>query len=369
MNKENYGVKKVAEFGKASMYVIAGNGLHNEPATHRNALEINNKAFLPEKGLTISRSKEIDFNWKEIAEAHKLKIVDLNGSVRVDAVNLKRDRETRCPYAGAFARKEYLNKLSLRLNKPGVNILRQTQNQDDKNNSGLASICSIAVGEFTENGIILDPRKSRREIHEAHENFVHSTERLGRKKTLPPCDTLSTNLLQKEKAKDNSTILTVREEGDDSANSASSKSLHSVVIFRRKAESLGKHHLKRLFYSKVNDQAKPSSDKSLPQIQGKATRKGNSDEETKDENNPDHQQKNQKFLVPLNVNVSQNHKKDKRGLLPIIRLPTVVNRKTGQVHLALEAVAYEKSDYNRWSRRENRITHENSKSASRFKFP
>lgn len=123
MNKENYGVKKVVEFGKVSMYVIVGNGLYNELVIYRNVLEINNKVFLLEKGLMILCSKEIDFNWKEIVEVYKLKIVDLNGLVCVDVVNLKRDCEIWCLYVGVFVRKEYLNKLFLRLNKLGVNIV------------------------------------------------------------------------------------------------------------------------------------------------------------------------------------------------------------------------------------------------------
>ena len=81
-----------------------------------------------------------------------------------------------------------------------------------------------------------------------------------------------------------------------------------------------------------------------------------------------YRQKNDKmFLLCFNVNVLKNHKKHKHGLLPpIYKLLTVTNKKTGQVHLALREIGYENSDYNKWSRRENRISHENKKTTSRF---
>ena len=42
------------------------------------------------------------------------------------------------------------------------------------------------------------------------------------------------------------------------------------------------------------------------------------------------------FFLSLNVNVSKNHKKHKHGLLSlIVKLLTITDKKTGQVHLAL----------------------------------
>ena len=97
-------------------------------------------------------------------------------------------------------------------------------------------------------------------------------------------------------------------------------------------------------------------------------KKDNSNKKTKSQNDPNHRQNNDKmFLLPLNVNVLKNHKKNKHGLLPPIdKLLTVTNKKTGQVHLALREIAYEKSEHNKWSRRKNSISHENAKTTSRF---
>jgi len=87
MADQNTPSKNVLQFGKATMYVISELGLQTEPVIHGKA--VNSKVFLEKtmfsgKKVNYSRSRAIDFSWKEVTKASdqaegKIKILDLNG--------------------------------------------------------------------------------------------------------------------------------------------------------------------------------------------------------------------------------------------------------------------------------------------------
>lgn len=127
----------------------------------------------------------------------------------------------------------------------------------------------------------------------------------------------------------------------------------------------GKYYLKSIFYSKGKNYAKSGKKaECLPQIR-KTTgnqfgRTGCSITQTK---------KRGKLLLPLNISVSDDNESKKDQSKSIVKLPTVVDKRTGRLHLPLEAIAFEQSDYNKWSRRQKRITPGNPNVASTFPFP
>ena len=370
--------KNVLEFGKASIYVIAEDGLQKESIICHRKPAINSEAFSGKKVIS-SRTRAVGFSWKEfhVANAAKhgneVRVLDLNGSVRVD-VNMKRNvnSETRIQcYAGAKSHKKYLNQPSVCLNAPGVNDFSETANEREKV-PGLASmICSFALDGLKKETSIktneVDEKKSRRENDETQRNVFDSQKGFfGKKRLSYGCCTSS---LPREKGSSNSTTNMICGEEDDFENSYPIPS----IATEKNVESPGKFYLKRIFYSKGNNYSKPSNQGYLPQIRKKTENRLGMDSSRTTasssftETNP---RKSEKILLPLNVSVLKNNEKQKHHhLKSIVKLPTVVDKKTGQVHLALEAIAYEQSDYNKWSRRQKRITPGNAKTASSLSFP
>ena len=373
--------KNVLEFGKASMYVIAEDGLQKESIICHSKAAINSEALSGKKVIS-SRTRAIDFSWKEfhVANAAKhgneVRVLDLNGSVRVD-VNTKRNvnSETRIQcYAGAKSHKKYLNQPSVCLNAPGVNDSSETANEHEKV-SGLAPmICSFALDGLKKETSFktdeVDEKKSKRENDQTQRNVFDSQKGFfGKKRLSYGC---CANSLPREKASSNSTTNMICEEEDDFENS---NPIPSIVTEKNVESRPGKFYLKKIFYSKGNNYSKPSNQLQgyLPQIRKKTeNRLGMDSSRTTGSSNftETSPRKSEKILLPLNVSVLKNNEKQKHHhLKSIVKLPTVVDKKTGQVHLALEAIAYEQSDYNKWSRRQKRITPGNAKTASSLSFP
>jgi len=101
---------------------------------------------------------------------------------------------------------------------------------------------------------------------------------------------------------------------------------------------------------------------------GKHVKKDSLNTETIQQNNSYSPESNT-ALLPLNINLMKNSAKQKHNLKSIVKLPTVVDKKTGQVHLSLEAVAFEQNDYNKWSRRRQKRTQPENAKLSGFSFP
>lgn len=382
MTERNARGKNVLEFGKASMYVIAEDGLQKESIICHSKPAINSEALSGKKVIS-SRTRAIDFSWKEVHVANAVKhgnevrVLDLNGSVRVD-VNMKRNvnSETRIQcYGGAKSHKKYLNQPSVCLNAPGVNDFSKTANEQEKVSGSASMICSFALDGLKKETSIktdeVDEKKSRRENDETRRNVFDSQKCFFGKKRLSYgcCTNSRTNSLPREKASSNSTTSIICEKKDDFENSNPIPS----SVTEKNVQSSGKFYLKRIFYSNGNNYSKPSNQGYLPQIRKKTENRLGMDSSRTTasssftETNP---RKSEKILLPLNVSILKNNEKQKHHhLKSIVKLPTVVDKKTGQVHLALEAIAYEQSDYNKWSRRQKRITPGNAKTASSLSFP
>ena len=366
--------KSVLEFGKANMYVIAEDGLQKESIICHSKPAIYSEAFSGKKVIS-SGTRAIEFSWKEFANGtkhgDKFRVLDLNGSVRVD-VNMKRNvnSETRAQcYAGAKSHKKHLNQPPVCLNAPGVNDFKETANEHEKVSDLASMICSFALNGLKKGTSITTDKtiaeeKSRRENDEDQRNVFDSKKCFFDKKRL--CYGRCANSLPNEKARGNSTNL-ICEEQDDFENS----NRIPRIVTEKNVESPGKFYLKRIFYSKGNNYSKPRKQGYLPQIPRKTENQLGMDSSRtaaslNTETNP---RKSDKIILPLNVSVLKKNEKQKHHFKSIVKLPTMVDKKTGQVHLALAAIAYERSDYNKWSRRQKRITPRNAKTASTLSFP
>ena len=366
-DKEQKPGKGSLEFGKATMYVICGYDLQTESVTRSSGQESDNEAFLPVKSAVISRTKAIDFNWKETANAtkrKKLRVLDLNRAVCVEAVDEPkracRSRPRCLNYAGTLNRNEFLNEPVSCLNAPGDNIL-QNKASKGAGRFRLAPIRSLVVDEFKRrNGFFSNDvarRKSRQETHGAQRTLSESTEHRCDTKILPlDNSSCGTSSLRSETARANSLITTEKQKASE--NSAKFGHFPSIALTTRKMQVSEKYDL---IYSKGNALTKPGIVyESLPQVKRRASREGKPNRETEKENDPKCLHKNQEFsLVRLNSNISQTNKKEKDGLPPVVMLPKVVNKNNpGHNHVPLrQAITYEKRDYNKWSRRQNRIKH------------
>lgn len=367
MAERNAHGKNALEFGKASMYVIAEHGLQKEPFIHHNKSATDGTLFSG-KNVIYSRTKAIDFSWKEIVsesgDSKKIRVLDLNGSVRVN-VNMKRHSEKTQQYlAGAKSKNEHLNQPIVCLNTPGVNDVKQTPNEDEP------ASCLCSIPRVLVHGYKKDINTAEKFIEKTSKKVNDEIEKYILEKKGLPYSRYSDSLLNSGQATGNSTNLNSEKEKDGSGNPYQLRS----DVSDKNTESSGKCYLKRIFYSKGNNYLKPSNPTGLPQIPRKESENqtgtvptsasSSSAEETTERRPP---RTSNKHLLPLNVNFLKNGEKRKQHFQSIVKLPTVVDKKTGQVHLLLEAVAYEQSHYNKWSRRQKRITPGNAKDSS-FSF-
>ena len=157
--------------------------------------------------------------------------------------------------------------------------------------------------------------------------------------------------------------------------------LPSVLTLNCKKEEkpTGKRYLRRIFYAKGNDLRNPDNQEHLPQIQKKRKNQtgtalatmNNPSAGKMDQNSPNSANSlhlNNQFLLPLNACFLKSRGKQKHHLNSTVKLPTVVDKNTGQIHLSLGAIAYEPSDYNKWSRKQKRIPPGSTKIQSSFPY-
>lgn len=364
-DKEQKRGKDSLQFGKASMYVIYGCDLQTESVTRCSGQGNDKEAFLPVKSAFISRTRTTDFNSKETANGRKpgkkLRVLDLNSAVGVEAVDEEggsRSRPRYLNYAGTLNRIGFLNEPPSCLNAPGYNTFQNKASKGTRR-FRLAPIRPLVLDEFKmRNGVAR--RKWRQDSHGVQQTLSESTDQNCDTKTLS-LDNFScgTSSLRRETARANSLVITEKQKAAE--NSAEFGHFPGIALTATKMEVSEKYDLKKIFYSKGNALTKPDIVyESLAQLNRKALRKGKStDLETEKENDPKCLQKNQEFsFIRFNRNISQTKKKEKDGLPPVVMPPRAVDKNPGIVNLPLrQAITYEKRDYNKWSRRQNRIKH------------
>ena len=362
------------------MYVISELGLQTEPLI--NGKTVDSKVFLDKtvfsgKKVNFSRSRAIDFSWKEVANASdqtesKIRILDLNGFAVDGSIRRHVSSEKQRSFAGVTGQQGLLNRPYMCLEAPRVDDMKEVVNEGNPCVVRLGAIRHIAGTGPKESATDNLDKMSK----QGPENFKEQ-----RKKTMQYSHDVDS--LSIEQKVGNSKDLTITngitsENQNDSENRISPHG--DLAIIGKNPERPGKCYLKRIFYPKGNSYLKPSNSKCLPQLSmrwekhfgainsGKYVKKDGSNTENTQQNNSYSQESN-KLLLPLNINLMKNSEKQKHHLKSIVKLPTVVDRKTGQVHLSLEAVAFEQSDYNKWSRRPpRRMQSENGKSLE-FSFP
>ena len=377
MAEQNTSSKNVLQFGKATMYVISELGLQTEPLIHGKAVD--SKVFLDKtvfsgKKVNFSRSTAIDFCWKEVANAsdqaeRKIRILDLNGFAVDRSVKRHVSSEKHQSFAGATSQQKLLNRPYMRLEASGVNDTKQVVDEGNPCVTRFDAIRHVPAA---------GPKKSATDdfdkmSKQGPEKFIEERF-LERKNALQYSHDVDS--LSSEQKAGNSIGLTLTnaitaENENDSENP--SFPCGDLAIRGKNPETSGKCYLKRIFYPKGNSYLRSSNPTCLPLISaswenhfgainpGKHVKKDSSNTETIQQNNSYSGESN-KLLLPLNINLMKNSEKQKHNLKSIVKLPTVVDKKTGQVHLSLEAVAFEQSDYNKWSRRrQRRIQPENGK--------
>lgn len=383
MVERNTRSKNELQFGKATMYVISELGLQTEPLIHGKTVD--SKVFLDKtvfsrKKVNFSRSRAIDFSWREAANTpadqaeSKIRILDLNGFAVDGSIKKHVSSEIRRSFAGVTGQKELLNRRRyVCLEAPRINNMKEVVNEGNPCTARLGAIRHITgetgLKENTADDLDKTSKRGPEKSKEERKNTLRYSQ--------------DVHSLSTEQKVENSKDLTLTN-GITSENQNDSENCicpyGDLAIIGKNPERPGKCYLKRIFYPKGNSYLKPSNPKCLPQISarwekhfgainsGKYVKKDGSNTENTQQNNSCSQESN-KLLLPLNINLMKNSEKQRHHLKSIVKLPTVVDRKTGQVHLSLEAVAFEQSDYNKWSRRPpRRIQPENGK-LSGFSFP
>lgn len=377
--------KNVLQFGKATMYVISELGLQTEPLIHGKAVDSKvffDKTAFSGKKVNFSRSRAIDFSWKEVANASeqaesKIRILDLNGFAVDDSMTRYVSSEKNRSFTGVTSQREFLNRPYICFEASRVNDMKQVLNEDNPSVARVGTIRHVtaAGSKKSTNEDSVDKMAKKEPEKFMKECFLES------KTALPyshDVDSLSSEQKVGNSKDLRLTNATTTEKQNDFENPSP---LYSDIAIRGKnPERPGKCYLKRIFYPKGNSYLKPSNPRSLPQISarsenhfgainpGKHLKKNSLHIETTQQSNSNSRESN-KLLLPLNINVLKNSEKQKHNLKSIVKLPTVVDKRTGQVHLSLEAVAFEQSDYNKWSRRrQKRIQPENGKISS-LSFP
>lgn len=385
MAERNTHSKNELQFGKATMYVISELGLQTEPSIHGKTVDSKvffDKTVFSGKKVSFSRSRAIDFSWKEVANASdqaesKIRILDLNGFAVDGSIKRHVSFEKKPSFTGVTGQQELLNRPYVCLEASRVDDMKQVANEGNPRVARRGAIRHVtAAGPKKSATDDFDKLSKQRPAKFIEERF------LERKNALQY--SYDVDSLSREQKVGNSKDLSLTngitsENQNDSENRISPHG--DLAIIGKNPERPGKCYLKRIFYPKGNSYLNPSNPRCLPQISarwethfgaidsGKQVKKESSNTaETIQQNNSYSRERN-KLLLPLNVNLMKNSKKQKHHLKSIVKLPTVVDKKTGQVHLSLEAVAFEQSDYNKWSRRrQRRIQPENGK-LSGFSFP
>ena len=387
MAERNMHAKNVLEFGTASMYVISERGLQTGPLIHSKAADskvVLDKTVFSGKKVNFSRTRAIDFSWKEVAKEpdqvdNRIRILDLNGLVVDDGMKRPVCSEKTEPFAGATSQLELLNRPYMCLKASRINDIKQVINEGNPSvTSSLSTVCHFSLEGSKES----TKEDFEKKTEKGPEKFAEMCS-LGKKS--PPHGHY-VDSLPSEQTFGNSKVLpdvntTGNEKQDGGSENSSCGTLQGKIAVGGKIpDRPGKCYLKRIFYPKGNNYSTPSNTRCLPGITAKsenhfapinsARKQAKSDSpntETTQQNNSNKRESN-KLLLPLNISVLKNSEKQKYNFKSIVKLPTVVDKRTGQVHLPLEAVAFEQSDYNKWSRKQKRIRSENGK-ISYFSFP
>lgn len=383
MSERNAHSKSLLDFGKASMYVIAENGLQKETAHHQ-IEQTGEKNSLSAKNIISSRTKAITFSWKEIhpnasERNNNVRVLDLNDSLR--GVNGNKKSYINTLRTKGFAGTDWQKCRSTHphcyLKALGVNDLKQTSN-DHKRKPCLRP---VELDEGSKSGICgckedrwAEKKLTRAETGDNQEDCI--MECLYEMKPLPRS---SSDSMPSEPGNEDSAKGPVVEQADGESEE---NNLPSVLTLNRKKDEkpTGKRYLRRIFYAKGNDLWNPGNQEHLPQIQKKTKNQtgtalatmDNSSAGKMDQNSPNSANClhiNNQFLLPLNTCFLKSRGKQKHHLNSTIKLPTVVDKNTGQIHLALGAIAYEPSDYNKWSRKQKRIPPGSTKIQSSFPYP
>ena len=375
MSERNAYGKSLLDFGKTSMYVIAENGLQKETAHHQSE-QAGEKNSLSAKNIIFSRTKAITFSWKEInpnasERSNNVRVLDLNDSLRGVNGNKKSYINTLRTkgFAGTDRQKCRSTRPHCYLKASGVNDLKQTSN-DHKRKPCLRL---VELDEGSKSGICgckedrwAEKKLTRAETGDNQEDCI--MECLYEMKPLPRS---SSDSMPSKPDIENSAKVPVVEQAD---RESEENNLPSVLTLNCKKDEkpTGKRYLKRIFYAKGNDLWNPGNQEHLPQIQKKTKNKTGTAFVTADSPSAgkmDQNSPNSAFLLPLNACFMKSRGKQKHHLNSIVKLPTVVDKNTGQIHLALGAIAYEPSDYNKWSRKQKRIPPGSTKIQSSFPYP
>ena len=382
MSERNAHSKSLLDFGKASMYVIAENGLQKETAHHQ-IEQTGEKNSLSAKNIIFSRTKAITFSWKEIhpnasERNNNVRVLDLNDSLR--GVNGNKKSSINTLRTKGLAGTDWQKCRSTHphgyLKALGVNDLKQTSNDhkrkpclrpfelDEGSKSG---ICGCKEDRWAEKKL------TRAETGDNQEDCI--MECLYEMKPLPRS---SSDSMPSEPGNEDSAKGPVVEQADGESEE---NNLPSVLTLNCKKDQkpTGKRYLRRIFYAKGNDLWNPGNQEHLPQIQKKTKNQtgtalatmDNSSAGKMDQNSPNSANClhiNNQFLLPLNTCFLKSRGKQKHHLNSTVKLPTVVDKNTGQIHLALGAIAYEPSDYNKWSRKQKRIPPGSTKIQSSFPY-
>lgn len=373
MAERNTPGKNLLEFGKATMYVISERGLQTEPLVNSKTADdelVLDKTVFSGKKVSFSRTKAIDFSWKEVVNASdqdtKIRILDLNGFSFDDNMKTHVCSGKIRPLAGATSQHEHLNRPYMCFDASRFDDIKQVVSEDKPRVSRLSRTCHDSVDGFKNCTKQDHPeKKTRREA----ETFIQ--EWFLEKKRLPYSHYVDSQPREQTygNSKDQVTNFTSAK-----PQAENSDHLHGDSISKKREMAAGKCYLKRIFYPKGNNYSKPSNPSCLPQIPksenhfaiNSAGKDAKGDSPNTETTQRDAQGSNK--LLPLNINALKNSEKQKHHYKSIVKLPTVIDKSTGQVHLSLEAVAFEQSDYNKWSRKQKRVRPENAK-ISCISFP
>lgn len=145
--------KNVLQFGKATMYVISELGLQTEPLIHGKAVDSKvffDKTAFSGKKVNFSRSRAIDFSWKEVANASeqaesKIRILDLNGFAVDDSMTRYVSSEKNRSFTGVTSQREFLNRPYMCFEASRVNDMKQVLNEDNPSVARVGTIRHVTA--------------------------------------------------------------------------------------------------------------------------------------------------------------------------------------------------------------------------------
>lgn len=372
--------KNALEFGKATMYVISEQGLQTESSIPTKATEDRiflDKAVFSGKKVNFSHTRSIDFSWKEVAKSSKqdkeLRVLNLNELAVNDKIKTFGFPEKTRYFAGTESFGENPNRTKLCCYVSKVNMKKQYIHEENLFITRLSKICDDSVDTF---------EKSTAEKKPKRQKISKAQNRKGERvfeKNEPPCSHDVDSLKSEQTFEPFEDLKTTGSSQLENDSESSNPYYKDCTFQDEKLDKPGKCYLKRIFYSKGHLQySKPSNTRCLPQIvrksencesaknSQKVDRNSSSSREVVEENNI-YKPGNNKLFPLRNINVKTSEAQ-RHNLKSIVKLPTVVDKRTGEVHLSLEAIAFEQSDYNKWSRRRQQTKLENTKMTS-FSFP